>query len=216
MDALVGRGAEAVCKVQEGLGDAAGNVGEHEIREGLVGAAQALRKGAQHVLGQGGVGVEHVHEILVLEVEEGRRGNGGCGGRARARIEERELTDDLSGAQDCEQRLAAVAGRVAELHLALGHDVQAIAEIAFVEESLSATQGRMTHLLLEGHLLCIIKATEQRHLADEVSVTDHGAELLPLVPDCSGVSIWIAQWIPYVIPLTRRYRASHHYALSIR
>ncbi len=53
-------------------------------------------------------------------------------------------------------------------------------------------------------------------LDDEVSITDHGAELLPLVPDCSGVSIWIAQWIPYVIPLTRRYRASHHYALSIR
>jgi len=121
-----------------------------------------------------------------------------------------------AGAEGGERGLAAVAGRVAELPLALGHDVQAIAEIAFVEESLSATQGRMTHLLLEGHLLCIIKATEQRHLADEVSVTDHGAELLPLVPDCSGVSIWIAQWIPYVIPLTRRYRASHHYALSIR
>ena len=105
---------------------------------------------------------------------------------------------------------------MAELHLALGHDVEAIAEIAFVEESLSATQGGMTHLLLEGHLLCIIKATEQRHLADEVSVTDHCAELLPLVPDCSGVPIWTAQWFPYVIPLTRRYRASHHYALSIR
>ena len=28
-------------------------------------------------------------EILVLEVEERRRGNGGCSGRARARIEER-------------------------------------------------------------------------------------------------------------------------------
>ena len=77
---------------------------------------------------------------------------------------------------------------MAELHLALGHDVQAIAEITFVEESLSATQGRVTHLLLEGHLLCIIKATEQRHLADEVSVTDHGAELLPLVPELLGRS----------------------------
>ena len=78
---------------------------------------------------------------------------------------------------------------MAELHLALGHDVQAVTEIAFVEEGLTAAKGCMTHLLLEGHLLCIVKATEQRHLADEVAVTDHGAELLPLVPDCSGVPI---------------------------
>jgi len=34
----------------------------------------------------------------------------------------------------------------------------------------------MTHLLLEGHLLCIIKATEQRQ------------ELLPLVPELLGRS----------------------------
>ena len=105
---------------------------------------------------------------------------------------------------------------MAELDLALGHDVEAIAEIAFVEESLSATQGGMTHLLLEGHLLCIIKATEQRHLADEVAVTDHGAELLPLVPDCSGVPFEAARRSPCVISITRRYRVSHHYALFIR
>ena len=99
-----------------------------------------------------------------------------------------------------------VARRVAELDLALGHDVEAIAEIALVEEGLTATQGRMTHLLLEGHLLCIIKATEQRHLADEVAVTDHGAELLPLVPDCSGVPIEAARRVPCVRPITRGYR----------
>ena len=103
-----------------------------------------------------------------------------------------------------------------ELDLTLGHDVQAIAEITFVEEGLSAAQGRVTHLLLEGHLLCIIKATEQRHLADEVAVTDHGAELRPLVPDCSGVPIEAARRVPCVRPITRGYRVSHHYALSIR
>jgi len=65
-----------------------------------------------------------------------------------------------------------------------------IAEIAFVEESLSATQGRMTHLLLEGHLLCIIKATEQRHLADEVSVTDH----LGGSPFCSCPAVVGPDW----------------------
>ena len=80
MDALVGRGAEAVSQIQEGLGDAAGHVGEDEVGERFVGAAQALCEGAQHVLRQRRVGVEHVHEILVLEEEERGRGHGGRGG----------------------------------------------------------------------------------------------------------------------------------------
>ena len=66
----------------------------------------------------------------MLEVEERRRGDGGRSGRTRARIEKRELADDLTRAEDGEEGLAAVARRVAELDFALGHDVEAIAEIA--------------------------------------------------------------------------------------
>ena len=76
MHALVRHRAEAVRKIQKGLGDAARNVGEHQIRQGFVGAAQALGEGTQHVLGEGGVGVEHVHQVLVLQVKERRRRDG--------------------------------------------------------------------------------------------------------------------------------------------
>jgi len=48
-----------------------------------------------------------------------------------------------------------------------------LARIALVEEGLAATQGGVAHFLLEGHLLSVVKAAEERDLADEVSVTDH-------------------------------------------
>ena len=56
------------------------------------------------------------------------------GGRARARVEQRQLAELVGRAHHRDQVLPAVGGLPAELHLAGQHDVEAVAGLALVEE----------------------------------------------------------------------------------
>ena len=49
------------------------------------------------------------------QVQQGGGRYGGCGGRTRARIKERQFTKDFAGSKDCKQGLAAVIRGVAQL-----------------------------------------------------------------------------------------------------
>ena len=170
VDAVLGGRAEAVGQVEQGLGHAAGHVGEDQVGQGRVGAAQTLGQGAQHVLGERGVGLDEAHELGVLQREQVRGGHGRGGGRARARVEQGQLTDDLAGAQDREEVLAAVGRGVTELDLAGQQDVQAVAAVALVEERLATAQGRLRHHGAQLLLLLRAHALEERDLGDDAFV----------------------------------------------
>ena len=109
------------------------------------------------------------------QVQQGGGRYGGCGGRARARIEKRQFTENFAGSEDCKQGFAAVIRGVAQLHFAFGHDVQTVTEIAFFEEGFAASQCCLTHLLLQRCLLRLIESTEERDLVDEVCISIHKA-----------------------------------------
>ena len=76
---------------------------------------------------------------------ERRVGDRGDGGGARARVEQRQLAEHLAGAEDRQQVLAAVGGGAAELHLAVGDDVELVALVALVEQHLAAAQPGLGH-----------------------------------------------------------------------
>ena len=80
MDALIGCSAEAISKIEESLGDATGDIGENQVRERFIRAAQTLSQCTKHVLCQGRVCFDDFHEVGVLQVEQRRGRNSSCGG----------------------------------------------------------------------------------------------------------------------------------------
>ena len=97
-------------------------------------------------------------------------GDGGDGRRPRAGVEERQLAEHLAGAEDRQQVLAAVRGGAAELHLALGDDVELVARVALVEEHLAATQPVLAHRGAQCSGRLVVEGTEQRRLPEYVVI----------------------------------------------
>src|SRR3546814_4054321 len=81
--------------------------------------------------------LQPAQQVLVGERGERGVGDGGDGGGARARVEERELTEHGARTEDGQEVLATVRGGAAELHLALEDDVELVAGVTFVEEDLA-------------------------------------------------------------------------------
>src|SRR5699024_12718435 len=64
---------ETCGQIEQSLGHTAGNIGEHEVTDGLIGPAQTLSQGLEEVHGRLGAYVEPGRQVFVLErSEEGR------------------------------------------------------------------------------------------------------------------------------------------------
>ena len=80
MDALIGCSAEAIGKIEESLGDATGDIGENQVRQRFIRAAQTLSQCTKHVLCKSRVCFDDFHQVGVLQMEECCGRNSGCGG----------------------------------------------------------------------------------------------------------------------------------------
>ena len=109
-------------------------------------------------------------QVVVGQRREGGVGDGGDRRGARAGVEERELAEHLAGAHDREQVLAAVGGRAAELHLALGDDVELVAGVALVEEDVATAQLGLGHRAAQRGGRLVVERAEQRCLPKHVVV----------------------------------------------
>src|SRR3546814_14664171 len=79
--------------------------------------------------------LQPAQQVLVGERGERGVGDGGDGGGARARVEERELTEHGARTEDGQEVLATVRGGSAAPHLDLGDEVKLVAEAPFVAEA---------------------------------------------------------------------------------
>src|SRR5262249_37678874 len=126
--------AELAGHVQQVLGDPAGNVGEDEVGELVVGAPQPPGEYPQQLLGDLGPVGQPGAQGLLAQPGQPYVGDRGRGGRTRPGIEDGQLPDGVGGAHDRDQVLPAVGRAATELDLAGQHDVQAVAGLAFVED----------------------------------------------------------------------------------
>src|SRR5690606_23870968 len=92
-----------------------------------------------------------------------------------ARLEERELAEELAGAEDGQEVLPAVVRAVPELDLPLEDQVEPVAGAALVEEGLPAPQADLLHGLPQGSPGVVVEGSEERHGADRGVV--HGGIL---------------------------------------
>ena len=139
--------AEAVSQLQQGLGNTAGHIGEDEVCQVGVSAAQAAGQHAQQLLGDGGVIANPL--IQQLGVHGGgldlSHADGGRG--ARARIEDGELAEHIGRAHHGQEVFAAIRGVTGELNLAGGDDIQTVTGLAFIEDGGTAREAHCLHLL---------------------------------------------------------------------
>ena len=119
-----------------------------------------------------GPAVEPAQQVLVRQRGEGGVGDGGDRRRARAGVEQRQLAEHLARAEDRQQVLPAVGGGAAQLHLAVGDDVQLVALVALVEQHVPAAQPGVGHRCAQGGRGLVVEGAEQRSLAQHVVV--HG------------------------------------------
>ena len=91
--------AELLAEIHQGLCHTTGNIGEHQIRHGLIGATQSSCQSLEQGGGNLGATCEPWDELLMTEPEN--RGIGECGGgsAAGAGIEQAELTAHLTWAE---------------------------------------------------------------------------------------------------------------------
>ncbi len=173
VDAVLGGAAEAVGEVEQRLGDTARDVGEDQVGDHVVGPAQAGGELGQQAVGHVGAAVEPAQQVVVRQGVERHVGHRGHRRRARTRVEQRQLAEHLAGAEDRQQVLAAVAGGAAQLHLALGDDVELVAGVPLVEEHLAATQPDRAERAAQRSGRLVVERVEQRCLTQDVRV--HGA-----------------------------------------
>ena len=112
--------SEAIGQIDERLGDAAGDVGKDQIGHLLVRVAQTTGQLSKHGYGHVGMLVDEVHHVFMGQGDQaGGRDRGDRRGTG-AEVEQREFADDLTRAENGDEILAAVVGRVAELDFAVG------------------------------------------------------------------------------------------------
>src|SRR5699024_2498295 len=86
-DAVGGRAAETVSQVQQGLGNTTRNVREDQVRQRLVGAAQAGSQGLEQLDGNLGGVQDRLAQVLVAQTSQAGLGDCGGGGVARVGVE---------------------------------------------------------------------------------------------------------------------------------
>ncbi len=117
-----------------------GDVGEDQVGQVVVGAAQTAREHAQQLLGDlRAVGDPRAQRVTVHR----HRAHLGDGGGARGtgpRVEDRQLAEHVRRTHDGQQVLATVRRTAADLHLAGNDDVQAVAGLALGEDRMPARE----------------------------------------------------------------------------
>src|SRR4029077_12328061 len=94
------------------------------------------------------------------------------GRRARAGVEQRQLSEHLTRTEDREEVLAAVGGGAAELHLAVDHDVQPVAGVALMEQHVTPPELGVAHRPAQGGGGLVVERAEQRRLTQYLVVHD--------------------------------------------
>jgi glyoxylase-like metal-dependent hydrolase (beta-lactamase superfamily II) len=153
--------AEPVGQVKQVLGNPAGDIGEHQVRGHVVGPAQPLRQRPQHVQRDLGPLAQPAHQRLVLQRAEQRVGHRTGRRGARPRVEQGQLAEHLTRADDAQQVLAAVRGGAGQLHLAVDHHVQGVTVVALHEQVLTAGQLHLCHLHAERAGAFIVESVKQ-------------------------------------------------------
>ena len=119
----------------------------------------------------------------------GRLGHRGRGRGAGARVEQAELAEHLTRAEDGQQVLPAVRARPAELDLALGDDVERLAGVALGEQLVAALEMAAAHRGAQRGRRLLVQAREQRGGTHDVWI--HGRQsaarvLSAVLTACSG------------------------------
>ena len=165
-------GAEAVGQLQQRLGHAAGDVGEDEVGQRVVGAAQAAGQHAQQLGGDVRVIVDPAVQQVGVHRRGGDLGDAHGRGGARAGVEDGQLAEHVGGAHDGQQVLAAVGGVAREFHLAVDDDVQAVARLTLVEDG--GSPG-------EAHGFQLVQQVLDRFRVDSLEDSRAGEDLLYIV-----------------------------------
>ncbi len=140
---------EAVSQLQQSLGNAARNVGEDEVREVSVGAAQAAGQNAQELLCNSRVIRDPLLEHLGVHGCGLDLGHTDRGGGTRTRIEDGQLAEHVRRAHHSQEVLAAVRRVAGKLNLARSDDVETITWLALLKDGGSTRETHGFHLLNE-------------------------------------------------------------------
>src|SRR5699024_12851580 len=109
-------------------------------------------------------------EVLVTEAQQLRLRHRGHVRGARARIEQRQLADDLAGSDDRQEVLAAIGRFASDLELAGRDDVQLIARIALAEEHGPAPDAARLHVFEQRAGRLVVEPGEERGPAYDFDV----------------------------------------------
>ena len=178
--------AESFRQVEQRLCDPAGNVGEDQVGRYVVGAAQSLHQGAQHVQRDLRPLPQQGQQRIVRQHGQRRVGHRTGARRARYGIEQRKLAEHLTWPDHAEQILAPVTCGTGQLHLALEHDVQTVAAVTLVEQSFAAMQLDLAHSLPKFARAVFVERFEQRRSPEHLSGVLHRSLLAYLVPSKCG------------------------------
>ena len=119
-----------------------GHVGEDQVGGDVVGLAEPAGELEQQPARDLGAAVEPAAELVVAQALHRAVGDGGDRRGARAGVEQGQLAEHLTRAEDRQQVLAAVGRRAPELDLAVGDDVEPVALVALVEQHVAAADLR--------------------------------------------------------------------------
>ena len=162
--------AEAVGQIQQSLGQAAGNIGEDQISQGLVSVAQATSQGLDNLVGNRGVELLGTFEGLVLNSCQAGLGNSHRVGRTGRRIEESHLAEHIAGAHDGDHVLAAIGGGATQLHLAGEHGKELIVLVTLVEEDGVTGEVNLLNVIGQQGKCCVVKIRKKRGATEDLEI----------------------------------------------
>lgn len=152
-DALVSGATETLGEVEQRLGDAAGDVGEDQVGQRVVGATQTPCQRGKQASRHGRALLEEVAKRVVAKADELRLGNSGRRSVAGAGVEETELAEHLARTENRHEVLSAVGAGAPEFYLARLDDVQPITLLALPKKDFASIEMGAAHSgLKRGHL----------------------------------------------------------------
>ena len=132
--------AEALRQLQQLLRDPAGDVGENQVGQVVVGPAQPACQHPQQLLGDlRAVGDPGAQRVAVHR-HRSDLGDGGRTRRARPGIEDRQLAEHVRRPHHGQQVLPAIGGPATDLHLAGDDDVEPVSRLTFGEDRVAARE----------------------------------------------------------------------------
>jgi hypothetical protein len=167
---------------KEPLGQAVGQVEEGEVREVLIGPAQAHAQGLQQRERCLGAFREPLYKGVACDDERFRLFGGDAGGGARAAIEDGELAEAVAGTDVGDGRLLAQGGKDGNADAAFDDDVKGITGLALVKEGRAGTVVAHTAALGERADILTGETRQQRHIANQLLMVLGGNRVLGHTP----------------------------------